>query len=100
MWRAVAAAELPPSLAHTLALFRERGALPFHEEESFPRDSWLSVLIGQGVTPRRVDPLAETTPPELAARATAQWRHAIAATVPQLPAHASYLRDLLARSPR
>ena len=34
-----------------LSLFRERGRLPIYEEETFSRDSWLAVLLGQGVIP-------------------------------------------------
>ena len=59
-WKDAAAAEPPPSLAHSLALFEERGRLPYYEEETFSRDSWAAVLIGQGVIPRRTDPLADS----------------------------------------
>lgn len=51
-----------PSLAHSLALFAERGRLPFYEEETFSRDSWAAVLLGQGFEPRRIDPLARSVP--------------------------------------
>lgn len=61
-WRACATAPLPDSLAHTLALFRERGRLPVYPEETFARDSWLAVLLGQGELPARIDPLAMTVP--------------------------------------
>jgi tryptophan halogenase len=58
-WKEAALIEPPESLAHTLSLFAERGRLPFCEEETFSRDSWLAVLLGQGFVPRRTDPLAE-----------------------------------------
>jgi tryptophan halogenase len=61
-WKEAALIEPPESLAHTLSLFAERGRLPFYEEETFARDSWLAVLLGQGFAPRRIDPLAETLP--------------------------------------
>lgn len=99
-WRAAAAASPPPSLAHTFQLFRERGALPFYEEETFSRDSWVAVLIGQGVLPRRVDPLTDTIPPELADRAMNKIRDSIAAIVPTLPTHAAYLREMQRRASR
>lgn len=70
-WKDAAAISPPPSLGHTLSLFRERGRLPFHEEETFTRDSWLAVLLGQGVRPRRVDPMTDLVPPEEAERAMA-----------------------------
>lgn len=88
------AVELPVSLAHTLTQFRERGRLPFYEEETFARDSWLSVLFGQGVVPRRFDPLVELTPEGESERVMADMRERIAAHVSTLPSHSDYLRNL------
>lgn len=90
-WRACAAVEPPESLAHSLRLFRERGRLPFHEEETFARDSWLAVLFGQGVIPRRADPLTEAVPREEALRAMDMLQAAIARALPSLPTHAAFL---------
>ena len=96
-WRAVAGVAPPPSLAHSLAQFRARGRLPFYEEETFAKDSWLAVLIGQGVLPERDDPLIESVPPERAAAAMAHHAQALAAAVAALPpasaAHHSLLRS-------
>lgn len=89
-WREAAAVPPPESLAHTLRLFAERGRLPFYEEETFDRDSWLAVLIGQGVLPRRADPLADTVPPAEAARAMAAFRAAIAQAIQPLPTPAGF----------
>jgi tryptophan halogenase len=99
-WRAAASAVPPPSLAHTLGLFRERGRLPFHEEETFSRDSWAAVLIGQGVIPRRADPLIDPVAPEDSARAMTQWRAAIAAVAATLPTQAAYLQQLARETAR
>ena len=99
-WREAAAAEPPASLAHSLDLYRERGRLPFHEEETFTRDSWLAVLIGQGVRPRRLDPLLAAVPRDAAARAMAGMRAGLAAIVPTLPSHAAYLDSLRSRPVR
>lgn len=90
-WRAAAATVLPPSLAHSLELFRERGRLPVYEEETFARDSWLAVLFGQGVLPRRADPLAKALPAAEIAQAMAGLRRTIDAAIPQFPTHAAYL---------
>lgn len=70
-WRDAASVALPATLTHTLDLFRERGRLPFNEEETFDRDSWLTVLLCQGVRPRRTDPLADLVPATEAHRAMA-----------------------------
>ncbi|MBV9884054.1 MAG: tryptophan 7-halogenase, partial [Sphingomonadaceae bacterium] len=99
-WQAAAAAEPPASLAHTLTLFRSRGRLPIYEEETFSRDSWLAVLLGQGVIPERIDPLVETLPAAQADQAMARLRETISALVPTLPTQSDYLRNLSRQSIR
>ena len=90
LWRAMATVPLPPTLAHTLGLFRERGRLPVHEEETFARDSWLAVLFGQGELPRRIDPLAEAMPAAKVAQAMADMRSAIDTALSDFPTYAAY----------
>ena len=90
-WREAAAMAPPPTLAHTLALFRNRGRLPFHEEETFARDSWLAVLFGQGVIPRRVDPLVTTNAEAQTVATLAAMRRQIDEAVPTLPTHAAFV---------
>ena len=93
-WREAAAIVPPDSLAHSLTLFRERGRLPLYEEETFARHSWTQVLLGQGVMPRRLDPLIDLVPPEQSAEAMTQIREGIAKMVPGLPTQGAYLRQL------
>lgn len=93
-WRDLRSVAPPASLGHTLSLFGERGRLPFYEDETFTRDSWLAVLIGQGVLPRRIDPLIDAIPPEQSDRAMAAMRDGLAAIVPTLPTYPVFLRTL------
>ena len=93
-WRDMAAIDLPETLAHTLAQFAERGRLPFHEEETFARDSWLAVLIGQGVRPRRIDPMIEAIEPGPVAAGMARHHDALAAAAARAPTHAAFLQAL------
>jgi tryptophan halogenase len=85
---------LPPSLGHTLQQFRERGRLPFYEEETFSRDSWLAVLLGQSVTPQRVDPLTDAVAPAQSEKAMEQTREAIRTFVDRLPKYSDFLQRL------
>jgi tryptophan halogenase len=84
-WKDAASIEPPESLAHSLALFTERGRLPYYEEETFSRDSWLAVLLGQGMVPRRTDPLADVVPADEAARQIAIYGDAVRAFVAAQP---------------
>ena len=91
LWRDLAASALPASLADDLRLWRARGYLPVHDGESFDASSWRSVLIGQGVIPRRGDPVAAELPRAAALHALGTLRAAIAAAVRGAPTHADWL---------
>lgn len=97
-WRAAASVEPPASLAHTLRLFEERGRLPFFEEETFSRDSWLAVLIGKGVLPRRIDPLADLVAPDVAEASMRRMASSLGTLAAGLPTHGDYLRNLPGRA--
>jgi tryptophan halogenase len=96
-WKEVAVMDLPPSLAHTLALFAERGRLPYYEEETFTRDSWLAVLLGQGFEPRRIDPLAGIISDERARAELANQAASVRGFVEAQPSYADYISTLRQR---
>jgi tryptophan 7-halogenase len=87
-------AAVPPSLGHTLQQFRERGRLPFYEEETFSRDSWLAVLLGQSVIPARVDPLTDAVAPAESQKAMEQMREEIRTFVERLPKYSDFLQRM------
>ena len=73
--RVIAQRLVPPDAARlSLRLFAERGRLPFYEDETFARDSWLAVLLGHDMIPRRTDPLIDAVPPAQTERAMAAMR--------------------------
>jgi tryptophan halogenase len=59
LWDHVRTMPIPDSLAHKISLFEARGHVPYHKDGLFSRDSWLSVLIGQGLMPQAYDRLAD-----------------------------------------
>ena len=99
-WRRMRDTPPPDSLAHTLRLFCERGRLPFYEDETFTRDSWLAVLLGQGLIPRRTDPLIESVPAAQIERTMAALRDGIARIVPTLPTQTEFLTHLQRQAAR
>ena len=58
MWDQVRTMPIPDSLRHKISLFEARGHVPYYKDGLFSRDSWLSVLFGQGRMPRACDRLA------------------------------------------
>lgn len=59
LWDHLRAMPIPDSLAHKLSLFDSRGHVPYYKDGLFSRDSWLSVLFGQGLMPRAYDRVAD-----------------------------------------
>jgi tryptophan halogenase len=97
-WQEASRMELPDSLSHTLSLFAERGRLPYYEEETFTRDSWLAVLLGQGIRPRRIDPLATIFTPDEARRYVSDYGRSVSSFVEAQPSYRHYLSNLSDRA--
>jgi tryptophan halogenase len=69
LWDHVRNVRLPDSLAQKIALFEATAAAPDYKYGLFSRDSWLAVLVGQGVNPRSYNRLADhLAPAELDAK--------------------------------
>ena len=99
-WEDVASMEPPASLSHTLALFAERGRLPYYEEETFSRDSWVAVLLGQGFEPRGTDPLADLLSLDEVNRELKRHRDFIRDFAQAQPMYRDYMSSLSGRAPR
>jgi len=90
-WRHCAALSVPESLEQKIELFRETGRVFRRNEELFAENSWVQVMMGQGIMPKTYHPIATKLPPdELDGFLTAQ-REAVARTVARLPDQQSYL---------
>ncbi|PCD03614.1 tryptophan halogenase [Sphingomonas spermidinifaciens] len=90
-WRDVAAAELPDSLAERIELWRGKGRLLPIPNGLFTEESWLAVLIGQGILPTGSDPFAAILPAGETARFMAHLRHVVARTAEAMPFHEDFL---------
>ena len=62
-WKHCQTMEIPESLQHRIALFKNRGRMFIENENLFKLDSWLAVLNGQGVTPSAYDPVIDRKDP-------------------------------------
>jgi tryptophan halogenase len=90
-WKDLAERAPPDSLAHTLEQFERRGRLPFYEEETFDKASWLAILFGLGVRPRHLNPAGAGFDPEQAMGAMEAYAEQLAALPPRLPPYRDYL---------
>ena len=90
-WRQCAAMPIPDSLAQKIELFRETGRVFRRNEELFAENSWVQVMMGQGITPRAHHPIADKLPDEELARFLKGLRENVTRTVAGLPPHADYV---------
>ena len=58
-WQHCQTMDVPKSLQHRIALYKNRGRLFIEDENLFKIDSWLAVLNGQGVKPSAYDPFVD-----------------------------------------
>ena len=93
LWDYLRSVPLPDSLEHELELFRSRAAVPNYQYGLFARDSWLSVLVGQGIVPQGYDRLAERfSLPAVTARLN-DFRSRIQTAVEAMTSHAAFIAD-------
>ncbi len=90
-WRQCAAMEIPESLHQKIELFRETGRVFRKNEELFVENSWIQVMLGQGITPRAHHPIARKMPDDELARFLTGLREHVARTVESLPEHHAYV---------
>lgn len=94
-WEGLPSRRAPASLAHTLTQFKDRARLPRYEEETFDDDSWLAVLFGLGLQPKRLDPTVHRVDVHRA-RAMLDRIAGSTAALPQgLPSYQDYMRQLV-----
>jgi len=92
-WRYCRNLPPPDSLKEKLALFTSSGRIIRENNELFTEDSWLSVMLSQGVTPQGYHPVAWMLDPAETRTRLAHIRGAIAQTVAQLPTQAEFLHQ-------
>jgi tryptophan halogenase len=91
-WRDIAAMDIPATLKHRIALFRETGRVFRMPDELFAENSWIQVMMGQGVMPQQYHPVADVMSGPDLTRFLGDIRSNVDNTVRQLPAHMDYLR--------
>ncbi|HEX8469718.1 MAG TPA: tryptophan halogenase family protein [Brevundimonas sp.] len=98
LWDHMRRMALPESLERRIALFRTRGALPNYELGLFSRDSWLSVLVGQGLSPEGYDRLADALDPEVLDPRLADFADRIASNLSTMRSHEDFVAAYRARA--
>jgi tryptophan halogenase len=90
-WRHCAALPMPGSLEQKIALFRETGRVFRKNEELFVENSWVQVMMGQGIAPSSYHPIAAKLSSEELDKFLSMLRDGVDRTVAGLPEHQAYL---------
>jgi tryptophan 7-halogenase len=96
-WQRAAAMPLPDTLASRIALFREHAMAHQDQDQIFRSDSWVQVMMGQGITPADFHRLARMLPSTELKHALSALDAGIAARIGGLPSHQQFLSRYAAR---
>jgi hypothetical protein len=91
-WRYCAAMPIPDSLRHQIELFRETGRVTILDRDGFAEPSFVAMMTGLGVMPKRYDPLADRDDLRQVHGHFASLRDMIAAAVSKMPDHDTFVR--------
>ncbi len=90
-WRQCATMDVPDSLTQKIELFRETGRVFRRNEELFAENSWVQVMMGQGIEPKSWHPIAAKLTEDELDRLLGLVRQDVVRTVAGLPPHADYV---------
>jgi tryptophan halogenase len=98
-WRQCAAMEIPSSLEEKIAQFRNKGRVFAEGVELFPRQSWVSVMLGQNIVPDGYEQVVDGLDEAKVSQALEQIRRVIQDTADRLPLHGEFVRQCSAPPP-
>ncbi len=99
-WEHCRSIRLTDSLLEKIELFRSHGRILREEAELFPVMSWLSVMIGQNILPRRYDPLVDSLDPHKIQSRLQELRTDINRCVESMPSHWDFIQSNRTRTMR
>ena len=98
LWDYLRTMRVPDSLASKMALFNARASVPEYAFGLFARDSWLSVLLGQGLSPHSYDPLADSFDLDRIDAQCADFKSRVEGAVAAMPSHKEFISSYCATS--
>ena len=90
-WRNCAAMDVPDSLRHRIELFRQAGRVFKVPTELFGENSWIQVMLGQGLVPEQYHPIVNMMSDEELAGFLSGIHGNVANMVGQLPEHQRFI---------
>ena len=90
-WRYCRDMAIPDTLDQKIELFRETGRVFRKNEELFAENSWVQVMMGQGIMPRFYHPIATKLTDDELGRLMQTISSGVAQTVASLPDASAYI---------
>ena len=83
--------EIPETLKQRLDIYKENGRLYRHDKELFGEVSWLAVMHGQGIDPKRYHPNANIMPEDELNKRMSDIRRTWIACLETMPSHQAFI---------
>lgn len=98
LWDYLRDMPLPDSLVQRMALFKNSGRVFKPQDDVFSENSWVQVMMGQGLMPEGYHNIADAMTREQLGQYLSQLEAQVAQQIAGLPTHEGYVQQLLARS--
>ncbi|WP_029753196.1 MULTISPECIES: tryptophan 7-halogenase, partial [unclassified Pseudoalteromonas] len=92
-WQHCNAMEVPKTLQHKIDLFKQTGRVFLDDGDIFRVDSWVQVMLGQGIEPNQHHLIASMMSDEELTRFLHGIKQQIEQRVSQLPSHHEFLKQ-------
>jgi tryptophan halogenase len=90
-WRYCKNMDIPESLAHRIELFKQTGRVFKLPSELFGENSWIQVMLGQGLVPEQYHPIVNMMSDEELKNFLGGIRHSAFDLASQLPLHQRFI---------
>ncbi|MFT7772457.1 DUF6445 family protein [Roseateles sp.] len=90
-WRDCRAMAVPPLLRHRIQHFRDTARIMLREGELFAENSWVQVMMGQGIVPASHHPITRNMEDRNLADFLGDIRKDVARTLMKLPKHQQFI---------
>ncbi len=92
-WRDCREMEISDDLSHRIRLFKQAAKFYQSEGELFRLDSWIQVMLGQGLLPECYHPIVDTMSEHELKRFLTELSTNISRTVERMPVHEDFVRS-------
>lgn len=94
-WRMCRRMDIPEQLQQKITLFKESGKIFCGQDELFTEVAWQQVMLGQGVIPQDIHPLANSISKEQLEELLANIKVIVERNVERLPLHQDFLKKII-----